>query len=101
MGVNHRGHSGHGGNQNVTPRLQPCAAILARLSLRTLRFAFSHFASYTVLPPTTVRRTLVPRTFAGGTDVISRSRTTKSASIPGASVPFSFSANSAKAEPVV
>src|SRR5205807_2668857 len=67
----------------------------------TTRLSYAHFTSYTVFPPTTVRNTLVPRTFSGATAVTSRSRTTKSASISGASVPFSFSANSAKADPVV
>jgi len=55
----------------------------------------AHFASYTVFPPTTVRSTFVFRISSGFTFVMSRSSTTKSANIPGAKVPFSFSANSA------
>jgi hypothetical protein len=54
-----------------------------------------YFVWYTVLPPTTVRKTFVCRIFIAGTAVMSRSRTTKSASIPGCRLPFSFSANSA------
>src|ERR1017187_9950302 len=61
----------------------------------------AYFPSYTVFPPTTVRSTLVASTFSGDAAVTSRSSTTKSASIPGTSLPFSFSSNSANAEPVV
>src|SRR5438309_2393145 len=46
----------------------------------------AYFASYTVFPPTTVPSTFVAKTFSGVTAVRSRSRTTKSASIPGASL---------------
>src|SRR5581483_613210 len=64
-------------------------------------FHTAYFASYTVFPPTTVRKTLVPSICEAGTTVMSRSSTTKSASIPGASVPLDFSSNSAYADPVV
>ena len=60
-----------------------------------------HFTSYTVFPPTTVRKTFVANSFSGDAAVTSRSSTIKSASIPGTSLPFSFSSNSAKADPVV
>ena len=53
-----------------------------------------HFP-YTVLPPTTVRSTSVPRISAAGIRVMSRSSATKSANIPGSSLPLSRSANSA------
>ena len=56
---------------------------------------FPYFASYTVFPPTTVRSTFVCNISGGATFVRSRSSTTKSASIPGASVPLLFSMNSA------
>jgi hypothetical protein len=61
----------------------------------------THFASYTILPPATVRMTLVASNFSGDAALTSRSRTTKSASIPATSLPFSFSSNSANAGPVV
>src|SRR5947209_14733941 len=58
-------------------------------------------ASYTVFPATMVRITLVPRMSGAEIAVRSRSRTTMSAYLPGSRVPLCFSANSAKAEPVV
>src|SRR5436305_8085823 len=55
----------------------------------------NYFASHTVLPPTTVLSTRILRISGAGTLVMSRSSTTKSASIPGTNMPFVFSANSA------
>src|ERR1700723_2158714 len=60
-----------------------------------------HGLSYTIFPPTTVRKTTVPRISRGATAVRSRSSTTKSAAYPAASFPFHPSANSAYAGPCV
>ena len=64
------------------------------ISINKSRIDTPYFASYAVLPPTTVRSTFVPRICSGGILVRSRSSTTKSARYPGAITPFSFSANS-------
>src|SRR6185295_12730728 len=51
--------------------------------------------SYTTLPPTTVVTTFASWIVSGGIRVRSRSRITKSASLPRSSVPLRLSANSA------
>lgn len=57
--------------------------------------SFARPRSNTSRPPTTVITILASRMVSGATRVRSRSTITKSASIPAARVPFSFSANSA------
>ena len=74
---------------------------LGRSLLNTKIGQSTYFVSYTVFPPRTVRRTLVPRICAGATCAMSRSRTTKSARYPGTRIPFVLSSNSPYAEPQV
>src|SRR5256886_3840210 len=67
-------------------------------------FPERHFttpASYATFPPTIVSTLSVCESSPSGTVKMSCDKTARSASMPGASVPFSRSANSAYAEPRV
>jgi len=73
----------------------------ARSMLTAQRSSLIAHRSYTTLPPTIVASTLVSRISSSGIVKRSRSRMTRSASLPGASAPLTFSMCSAYALPTV
>src|SRR4051812_17977511 len=80
---------------------QGACPLLVHSGLYRARGASPFPRSKTTRPPATVRSTGVVRIWRGGMRNRSAANTARSASMPGASVPFSFSANSAYADPRV
>ena len=69
--------------------------------LSLIRVYFKTFESYTILPPIVVKTLCVFGISDTGAVNMSCERTVKSANFPFAKMPFSFSENSANAEPAV